>query len=246
MRLAASTDPAGKPPLMNNRLVYERMHADILSGRLLPGAKLNIAALALELAVSAGAVREALAMLEADALVASEPQRGYRVTAVSEEDLTQLVRARVEIEKLCLAEAIRHGDLNWESALVAAFHQLTRLHERDQNDREHLSTEWTLAHANFHHAMIAGCPNVWLRRMHTLLYQQSERYRQLSAPLAVVARDVQGEHKTLFDAVLRRDAAGAQKLIARHLEKTATLLLTSPLLGLPGSPGSPGMSTKGK
>ena len=80
--------------------------------------------------------------------------------------------------------------------------------------------------------MIAGCPNVWLRRMHTLLYQQSERYRQLSAPLAVVARDVQGEHKTLFDAVLRRDVSGAQKLIARHLEKTATLLLTSPLLGV--------------
>jgi GntR family carbon starvation induced transcriptional regulator len=224
MRLAASTAPNGKQPLMNNRLVYERMHADILSGRLLPGAKLNIAGLALELAVSAGAVREALAMLEADALVVSEPQRGYRVTAVSEEDLTQLVRARVEIEKLCIADAIKHGDLNWESTLVAAFHRLTRL-----------SAEWTLAHANFHHTMIAGCPNVWLRRMHTVLYQQSERYRQLSAPLAVVARDVQGEHKALFNAVLRRDVPGAQKLISRHLQKTATLLLQSPLLALPAA-----------
>jgi hypothetical protein len=32
--------------------------------------------------------------------------------------------------------------------------------------------------------------------------------------------------------VLRRDVSSAQKLIAKHLEKTATLLLTSPLLGV--------------
>lgn len=230
MSLSALADPNGKPILMNNRLAYERMHADILSGRLLPGAKLNIAALAMENGVSAGAVREALAMLEADALVVSAPQRGYRVTAVSEEDLTQLVKARVQIEKLCLAEAIEQGDLAWEASLVAAFHRLTRLNERDQDDSKRLSPSWSEAHAQFHQAMVAGCPNVWLRRMHTMLYHQSERYRQLSVPLAVVDRDVQGEHEALLDALLRRDSADAQALIAQHLEKTASLLLASPLL----------------
>jgi GntR family carbon starvation induced transcriptional regulator len=217
-------------PLMNNRLVYERLHGDILSARLLPGAKLNIAALAAALGVSAGAVREALAMLEADSLVVSAPQRGWRVSKVSEEDLTQLVQARIEIEKLCLAEAIRHGDLAWEGALVAAFHQLTRLHELESGAIGQLSAEWTLAHAQFHHAMIQGCPNLWLRRMHDLLYQQSERYRQLSAPFSATQRDVQAEHKALIDAMLERDVERAQQLIARHLEKTASLLLDSPLL----------------
>jgi DNA-binding GntR family transcriptional regulator len=230
MTAPALADSLGKPPQMNNRLVYERMHASILCGRLPPGAKLNIAAIATENGVSAGAVREALAMLEADALVVSAPQRGYRVTAVSEEDLTQLVKARVEIEKLCLAEAIEHGDLAWEGSLVAAFHQLTRLDERDVDDRKRLSAVWSEAHAQFHQAMVAACPNVWLRRMHTMLYHQSERYRQLSVPLAVVDRDVQGEHEALLDALLRRDSVSAQSLIAKHLEQTASLLLASPLL----------------
>ena len=231
MKTQAPPDHLSEPvPLMNNRLVYDRLHADIISGLLLPGAKLNIAGLASELGVSAGAVREALAMLEADTLVVSAPQRGWRVSEVSEEDLTQLVQARIGIEKLCLAEAIRHGDLVWEGSLVAAFHQLTRLHERGSADGAHLSAEWTLAHARFHHAMIAGCPNLWLRRMHDLLYQQSERYRQLSAPVSVSRRDVQAEHKSLIDAMLDRDVERAQALITGHLKKTASLLLDSPLL----------------
>lgn len=233
MKTAALADPHATP-LLNNRLVYERLHADILAGRLQPGAKLNIAGLALGLGVSSGAVREALAMLEADALVVSAPQRGWRVCEVSEDDLGQLVAARIEIEKLCVAEAIRHGDLGWEGSLVAAFHQLSRLQERDTADGDRLSADWTLAHAEFHRAIVAGCPNGWLRRMHDMLYQQSERYRQLSAPFSVTRRDVQAEHQALLDAVLGRDVERAQRLIATHLARTATLLLESPLLAARG------------
>ena len=50
-----------KSALTNNQLVYEQLHAGLLSGRILPGAKMSIAALATEMRVSAGAVREALA-----------------------------------------------------------------------------------------------------------------------------------------------------------------------------------------
>ena len=58
--------------------VFERLRPDIITGKLLPGAKLNIAALAESLPVSAGAVREGLAMLEAESLVA--PRTGSRLS----------------------------------------------------------------------------------------------------------------------------------------------------------------------
>ncbi|HEY2257998.1 MAG TPA: FCD domain-containing protein, partial [Variovorax sp.] len=82
----------------------------------------------------------------------------------------------------------------------------------------------------FHQAIVAGCPNSWLRRVHTLLYSQSERYRRLS--LTASARDVQHEHKALLDALLARDPERAQALIAQHLQTTTDLLLASPLLGV--------------
>jgi DNA-binding GntR family transcriptional regulator len=216
--------------MSQTRLVFERLRDAIVGGALLPSSKLNIAALSEEMGVSAGAVREGLAMLEAEALVVSEPARGYRVSPVSAVELDDLVKARVEIEKLCLAEAIRHGDLAWEGRIVSAFHRLTRVAERDAEAPDRLSGQWAEMHADFHRALVSGCPNQWLLRIHDMLYQQSERYRQLSAPLAMVDRDVLSEHKAIVDAVLNRDIQTAQEGMAEHLYATARLLLTSPKL----------------
>ena len=61
--------------------------------------------------------------------------------------------------------------------------------------------------------------------MHLMLYQQSERYRQLSAPLGGDQRDVRGEHQALVDAVLGKDVQAAQALIVEHLQTTGRLLV---------------------
>ena len=214
------------------RQVFERLRQDILVGKLLPGSKLNIASLADEIGVSAGAVREGLAMLEAESLVLSEQARGFRVSPVSVDDLQELVKARIEIEKLCLAEAIRHGGLEWEGAIVAAFHRLTRLSERDVSDPSRVNHEWAVAHGEFHQALIAACPNRWLRRLHETLYEQSERYRRLSAPADSARRDVASEHRDMMDAVLNHDVCKAQELMAAHVNATARLLISSPRLAL--------------
>lgn len=211
--------------MSQTRLVFERLRTAIVGGRLLPGSKLNIAALADELDVSAGAVREGLAMLEAEALVVSEPARGFRVSPISAVDLRDLVAARIEIEKLCVAEAIRHGDLAWEGSIVSALYRLNRVSEWDERLPDHLSSEWATHHGEFHRALVAGCPNEWLLKMHQMLYQQSERYRYLSAPLAASERDVKAEHQAIVDAVLNKDVPTAQALIAQHLGATAELLL---------------------
>jgi len=216
-----------------SRLAFERLRAEILAGQRLPEARLNIAALAQELTVTPGAVREALAMLEAESLAVSEPARGYRVAPVSIIDLRELVQARVEIEKLCIAEAIRHGDLQWEGEVVAAMHRLTRM-------AQHASAgvprpEWAQAHAEFHRALVAGCPNGWLLRMRDMLYQHSERYRQFALTQVTTARDIDAEHRALMTAVLNRDVLAAQEAMAQHLHQTAEMLLRSPLLATAGA-----------
>jgi len=221
-------DKRSKRGPSQTRQVFDALRSAIVEGRLLPGAKLNIAAFAEEIEVSAGAVREALAMLEAESLVVSEPARGYRVSPVSANDLRQLVQARIEIERLCLAEAIRKGDLAWEGGIVSAFHRLSRVPDREDGAPEQLNRQWAAFHADFHRALLAACPNQWLLRMHEMLYQQSERYRQLTVPLAGGApRDALSEHRHLMHAVLERDVQTAQALIAEHLQMTATLLLAS-------------------
>ncbi|MBI1775586.1 MAG: FCD domain-containing protein [Proteobacteria bacterium] len=217
----------------NSRRVYRRVRADILACRRLPGSKLNIAALAAELDVSLGAVREALSMLQSEALVVSEPQRGYTVSPVSPKELDDITEARIGIETMCLKGSIARGDLTWESGLVAAFHRLTRLSQADDGHDLHLNEDWSLAHHEFHARLASACGNDWLLRLRAMLYQQSERYRRLSVPLATAQRDVQGEHRAIFEAVLARDTGRAVTLLESHLRLTASIVRASIKLSPP-------------
>jgi len=204
---------------------FDLIRSDILSCRFRPGTKLKINELCAQYEVSLGSVREALSRLGADGLVVAEAQKGYSVAPVSRDDLIDLTRARVEIEGLCLACAIEEGDLRWESEILASFHRLRHLPERDLEHGGRLDDEWSAAHSEFHSALVVACSSKWLLRMRGLLFSQAERYRRLSVPLRREERDVDAEHHELLKAVIARDAARAKKLIAEHLGATTAIIL---------------------
>jgi DNA-binding GntR family transcriptional regulator len=167
-------------------------------------------------------------MLQTEALVVAEAQRGFHVSPVSEKELRSITQARIEVEKWCLASAIAHGDLDWESRVVAAMHRLSHFGQAHPTG-EH-QEKWAQEHAEFHHALASGCDNEWLLRMRATLYEQSERYRWLSVSPQSQERDVLGEHQSLMAFTLKRDTAGATAVLERHLNETAQRLLASGFL----------------
>lgn len=209
---------------------YLRIRSDILTCHVMPGSKLNIAALASDLDVSLGAVREALSMLQSESLVRSEPQRGYSVSPVSTKELDDITEARIALEGLCLRASFANGDLTWESNLAAAWHRLSRLGMGEGANGGHLDPVWASAHSDFHASLVGACGNDWLMRMRSTLYEQSERYRRLSVPLAQEPRDVMAEHKALFEAAMNRDADGAVRAMETHLRTTAAIVRASAAL----------------
>ena len=208
---------------------YERLRAGVLGGRVRPGERLKIAELCQALDANPSAVREALSRLTAEGLVIAEPQRGFRAAPISAAELRDLTATRVQIEGLCLRQAIARGDVAWEAGVLAAFHVLARTAEREAGDTARLTEDWAAAHAAFHLALVAGCGSPWLLRLREVLYDQSERYRRLSVPLAGTPRDLEREHRDIMEAVLERDAARAGALMAAHLEMTTDLLLRGAL-----------------
>lgn len=219
----------GQPAVTQADLAYERIHADITSCRLMPGARIRISEVADELGVSLGAVREALSRLAAENLAIASAQRGYAVAGVSVEELVDLTHTRIAIEQLSLRSAIANGDVEWETGLVAALHRLHRLSEVDPSDPMRLSEPWAQAHLQFHDALVAGCHSRWMLKLRRMLFVQTDRYRRLSVPLRTGGRDVAAEHKALCDAALSRDADCACVLMGAHLQRTADILLASPL-----------------
>jgi DNA-binding GntR family transcriptional regulator len=207
-------------------LAYEALLAEILECRLAPGAKIIIIEIAGRLGFSPGAVREALSRLAAEKWTVATAQKGYSVTPVSADELKDLTRTRITIEQLCLRAAITHGDVEWETHLVAAYHRLHRIPMMEASPR--VNPAWASAHTTFHAALVAGCDSPWMLTLRSMLYAQSERYRHLSAALARENRDVDAEHKRILDACLAREPERACSAIDDHLQQTAKILLTSP------------------
>lgn len=94
---------------------YRALRHDIVCGDLQPGQRLRVEHLKDHYGVGAGTLREALALLVSDALVTVEGQRGYRVSAVSLDDLCDLTDTRVRLETEALRQSIRLGDAGWEN-----------------------------------------------------------------------------------------------------------------------------------
>jgi DNA-binding GntR family transcriptional regulator len=212
--------------LTRGERVYRALREDILAGRLTPGTRLPFADLCATYDASMGVLREGLSRLAEQGLVQLEPQQGYRVTPLSVADLTELTDARVHVESLVLREAVAHGDVEWESDVIARHHTLTRTPDRALDGPDRLSAAWTAAHADFHSAVLAGCPNRRLRAIADGLRATAELYRQWSFPLAhAPARDIAGEHRALLDAVIAREADAAVAVLTAHIRRTSDVLL---------------------
>ncbi|ARP97853.1 GntR family transcriptional regulator [Pseudorhodoplanes sinuspersici] len=214
---------------------YDALRAEVLTCRLAPGTKLVIADLCERLGFSLGAVREALSRLTSEGFVIAEPQRGFRVSPISEAELRDLTEVRADIESQCLRRSIEAGDIAWEGRVVAAYHELARTPERVADDPERNSEAWAQAHGRYHAALVDACDSAWLLRLRTLLYAQSERYRRLSVPLARQERDLNREHREIMEATIGRDPTRAVSLLREHLLTTTRILLSSQVVNQPAT-----------
>ena len=129
-----------------------------------------------------------------------------------------------------LSTAIAAGDLSWEGRIVSTAYELSRIPLQDPEEPSRINEDWTSAHYRFHEALVAACDSAWLIRLRELLYVQSERYRQLSVPLARLARDVNAEHQALADAVICRDGVASARLMSEHLDKTTRILIDAKVM----------------
>ncbi len=200
--------------------VQERLRADILATRLLPGQKLHIAGLAKQFSVSLAAVREALSRLVADGLVQASDQRGFRVCPVSLADLADVTRTRIDIEGLALRRSIELGDQAWLDSVKVSHDRLRAVPYQYPDEPGVHYEEWVVRHRVFHRALVNACGSHWLLGFRDVLHEQSERYRRLSIRDVSKVRDVETEHAAIVEAVLRRDADAAVDALAKHFNIT--------------------------
>ncbi len=204
--------------------IYDRIRSDILSGVLAAGKKLPIEELKESYDIGASAIREALSLLTADALVERIDHRGFRVTPVSRAGFDQLLTTRCWLEERALRESIRAGDVNWEEAIVVANFHLGRMRRAQAAERFLPPDEWEGRHRALHWAFLAACGSDLLLRFCRQMYDLNIRYRRFAPPEAQQARDIDAEHSAIAEAAVTRNADRAVELLLAHYRRTGDLV----------------------
>jgi len=195
---------------------------DIVYGKFVPGARLNLNDLSKHYAAGINPLREALSRLSTTGFITAEDQRGFRVSEISREELIDTQRIRVELECMALRESITNGDVQWESEIVAAHHRMSRIQDTPEGERLSLDMDWETSHFDFHTALLSACKSEWLMLFIKTLFECSIRYRK--AIVLTIKRDVANEHKGLMDTVLNKDADLACELLKSHFNETTKLI----------------------
>ncbi|MCC3266038.1 GntR family transcriptional regulator [Arthrobacter gengyunqii] len=203
----------------------------ILNGEWVPGGKLQPAALAAQFGTSTTVVREALARLAGDGLVTSERNRGFFVQQLDLRQLRDITELRCVSEGLAAGLSVERGDLQWESDLIAAHHQLSRAPRRAPSDPARITDEWAYAHKQFHAKLLHACDCPPMTKLAADLADSTELYRRWAAPsTAAAVRDVEQEHRDILEAALDRDAAKLAALLRSHYEATVQVVLDAGLV----------------
>ena len=219
-----STHPEHDSPMPRTiaESTYRRIRQDILWMKLAPASPLRSDELRSRYKVGISPLREALTRLASERLVTSVGQRGFKVAPLTVFDVEDTMKTRIVIERQALARSIEHGDIAWETAVVAAFHALSR--NRVPKEPGPATEIWTMHHRQFHMALLSACGSRWQMELAGLLFDQAERHRMLRvkfAPQKKLKRDTVSEHKKIFDAALSRDVKAAVRALEKHYETTA-------------------------
>lgn len=204
--------------------VFEALRFDLLESRIRPGERLKLVELAERFGISQTVVREALTRLTEQGLVVASPNKGFTVMPLSIDDLLDLTKVRVRLETMALRDSVEHGDLAWESAVVASHHALERTPFITEGPKA--ATTWRQTHRSFHQALCAGSGSARLEEVVTQLRDSADLYRMWSGTLGHdTSRDIAGEHRGIVRAALDRKADLAEQLLAQHITRTTTALL---------------------
>jgi GntR family transcriptional regulator, carbon starvation induced regulator len=204
---------------------YGRIRADILAARIAPGAKLRIREICERYAIGLSPMREALNRLSAEKLVVINDQRGFTVSGISSDLLMELTRSRIWLNELALRRSVEFGNTEWEEKLLLSFHRLSKVSRYSNGSSHELNPAWDAPHRAFHAALIAACPSSWIKGYCEQLFDQADRYRNLSRSIVLRNRSDIDEHQPIMERALAKETEEAVRLLTQHVARTTQILL---------------------
>jgi DNA-binding GntR family transcriptional regulator len=213
------TSSAGR---LENLTLWQRVHdhlrEEILAGRLPAGTELQEVALAAELGVSRGPLREAIGRLAAEGLVTVRPRRGAVVRSLSKQEFLEAYQVREALEMMAVRLAVPRLEQVHFDRLEALVDQMQQ-HAEKENVQAFFE-----ANGQFHAELFAASGNGKLLELYRQLLGQMGRYRMRSVALRGSLQRSVAEHKAIIRAARKGDVERAVRLMSEHIRVPQTRL----------------------
>lgn len=197
-------------------ILSERLRAEILRGKPVPGSRLSITALARRFGVSPIPVREALRGLEAEGLVEFVANKGAAVKLLSHSELREMLLIRLPLERLALGEAIPRmsdADVDRLDATLALM--------ANQSD----VGRWLELNQRFHFETYLPADLPRLQTLITSLWAGTRPFVALTVTNPTRLSKWDKEHAELARAIRGRDIARALRILEQHSTDTRNAVL---------------------
>jgi DNA-binding GntR family transcriptional regulator len=193
--------------------VYDHLKQAIIDQDIEPGARLVESRIAPMLGISRTPLREALHKLEREDWIEKMPAGGFKVMALSREDIEETFGIRSVLEAYAArlaAEKHRPADLIPLEKVMTRFQDCL---EKKQTARlPEINTE-------FHDILYAISDSPKLIKMINQLRAQISRYRQIILKQADFAEASFRDHANMLTAMRKKDADRVEALVRAHILK---------------------------
>ena len=199
-------------------IVHERLHRDIITGKLRPGQRIIISELAKEFGFSEIPIREAIRSLETEGLVRFTPHVGAVVSEFNDREFLEIYTIRIELEALATRLAIAHiteADLEFLDKNVEKTEKAILQNKMDKIGP--LNKE-------FHLRIYQAAPYPYLLNLIKSLWDKFELYQSVFAYVPGRAIPSCHEHKKIIEALRKKDGAAAEQLVKEQKARTSRAL----------------------
>ena len=189
---------------------YQQILALVHKGDLPPGTRVKDTTLATQLGVSRTPVREALLQLAQEGVLAADMGRGFSVGRL---DLLEMRETGVVLAELEILALRTSSDIpDQRLARLAELDRQLSLTRSDVDRIVSLEEEW-------HHELLAECPNQRLRHMIASLGQVPRRYMRAYLREARRVSLSTQHHARIIEALRRRDRETAEVRFRLHWDR---------------------------
>lgn len=193
-----------------DRAAADSLRRAIVSGAIMPGARLTEARLAEQFMLSRGTVRAALQRLVAEGLVIQRPYSGWDVLTLTVQDAWELSTLRSSLEALAGRFVAERINDEGRAIIMSAYGQLAQAIENGGSE------DLAEADMELHQAIVGLSGHRRLFEQYGLIANQLRLYIASSNKLARTMERVRERHLALIEPLLAGDPDAAEAAFRAH------------------------------